>query len=253
MAQRIKGIYDDVTEHRGNRYGVGAVEQIRDYFGWDEGVVYAALRLAQRFTQEEIDHLCETKMPNGQPLSYSHLMCLVGIQDREERREMIEKAVAENWTSRDLARAVVHGKEPVRLKKDEKRGRPIGKPKTFDGEVAQMESFADDFMNRAIQVWDTDDHSLGAKIADFVNDEFTEERARKVKALAAKLLQVADMAKKLEQQATQVHEVFVQILGAKKPATKLIGTHPTEPEQAVAAKKASDVHGARPAEGSAKE
>lgn len=74
-----------------------------------------------------------------------------------------------------------------------------------------------------------------------------------MKILAGKLLQVADMAKKLGQQATQVHEVFVQILGAKKPATKLIGTSPTEPEQAAAAKKAPDVQDAEPAEGSAKE
>ena len=235
----IKDIHDDVTQHRGNRYGVHAVEQIAQYFGWDQTVIYNSLKLAQQYTEDEIDELCERRMPDGQLLSYSHLMSVITLP-REERKKLIDKAVAESWTCTELARVVVKGKEPARSRTDDKRGRPIGKPKTFDAVLAQMEAFTDDFMNRAIQVWDTDDHSLGAKVADVATDDFTEERARKVKVLAGKLLQVADMAKKLEQQATQVHEVFVQILGAKKPATKLIGTSPTEPEQAAEAMRQDD-------------
>ena len=248
LALQIKAIYDDVTEHRGNRYGVHAIDQIRAFFGWDGGVIYSALRIAKQFTQEEIDDLCGKKMPNGQPLSYSHLNSLMGIQDRDKRKELIDKAVEENWTSNDLARAVVQGKEPARLNKEDRRGRPIGKPRNFDLVLAQMEAFADDFLGRAKEVWTTEQHSLDGKMTDFANDDFTVERAGKVKTLAGKLLKVSEMAKTLEQMAVRVHGVFVKIQKETTPKLKIVGSKESEQKAPIKGEHAPENPGPKAAE-----
>ena len=193
LGLEIKAVYDDVTDHRGSHYGVHAMEEIGDYFGWDDGVVYASLRLAQQFTEEEIDEICAMKTPGGQPVFYSHLMSIINFE-REKRRQLINQAVAESWTAGQLVHVAKEEKEkeererhrhqdqnndekPEKSSKEDGRGRPIGKPKSFDAVAAQMEDFADDFLNRSTLVWDSDEHGLFAKMSQLSTDEYTEEHA----------------------------------------------------------------------------
>src|SRR4051812_3369270 len=53
VAVILREIYDDVTEHNGAVYGAKAVEAIKDMFGWDNGIVYQALNVADAFTPEQ--------------------------------------------------------------------------------------------------------------------------------------------------------------------------------------------------------
>src|SRR4051812_42532020 len=53
VAVVIREIYDDVNDGNGSVYGARAVEVIKKAFGWDDGVIYQALHVADAFTPEE--------------------------------------------------------------------------------------------------------------------------------------------------------------------------------------------------------
>jgi hypothetical protein len=210
LAQRIKANYDDVIGNRGRRYGLHAVEMIRKYFGWDEGTIFSSIRLASLFDQEEIDVLCELRMPDGQPLSFTYMHPLSAIP-RAKRKKMIQKAVAENWTSRDFDRYVFYDELPAKRGKGG-RGRPIGKTKTFDEVVAQIDAFIEDFMDRAWRVWETEEHSPRGQATKLADKDITPKRAENVKRVAGRLLELAEKAQRIREQLLAVHEQFAKIL-----------------------------------------
>jgi hypothetical protein len=221
LGQAFKEIHDDATKYQGKTYGIHAVDQIKDYFGWDEGVIYNCMRMVQNFTKEEIDELCAMRMPNGQRLYYSHLLTFLMVADKVKRRQLIERAVAENWTSRQLVYEAAPELAPKKPMKGG-RGRPIGIPETFDAVRRQQEQFCDIFLSRAAHVWDTDENGLQAKAADLATADFTEARAGAVRVLADKLAMVSDMAKKLQQQALSVQELMLK--GIVRPQLKVVVT-----------------------------
>jgi len=220
LAQLVKVVFDDVMENRGSKYGVHAIENVCSFFGWDEGVTRNALKLVQQFTKEEIDELCNTQMTNPPPISYSHLLCLMAIPDRGQRKQLIDKAVAENWTSKQLALEVSPDLKPKKPITD-RRGRPLAVPRDLDAVLAQMGSFVDDFLNRAEKVWQNERHSLDAKFIDLSTDDITKERAERIKSVADKLGELTKKAKRLQEEALAVHKEFLKILD-KKPAPKAI-------------------------------
>jgi hypothetical protein len=227
LGNLIKEIEDDCVNHQGRRYGIHAIEEISRFFGWDKTVIYNSLRLAKEYAEEEIDELCERRLPDGQLLSYSHLMSVITLR-REERKKLIDRAVEESWTSDQLARVVIKGKESGNSQKDDKRGRPIGKPRTFDLVLAQMEAFADDFMGRAVVVWDSEEHSLDAKARDFAMEDWTPERAQNLKTVAEKLQKVSEMSKKLAEQTLDIREMFLKHKKVDDSSMKTVGTAETD-------------------------
>src|SRR5262245_43230224 len=168
LARIVKAIHDDVEEHHGKRYGAHALATVCQYFAFDESTIQAALRMAKLFTAEEIAEICEMRMADGQPLSYSHVRVLYAIHDRQQRRALLERAAAECWTSDDLGRAVARavnrgGGEAGARKPADGRGRPLGVPRTFDAVLLQQGKVADDFLERSEKVWEDPQHGLGAK------------------------------------------------------------------------------------------
>src|SRR4051794_18282016 len=57
VAVIIRDIYDDVTDNNGSVYGARAVEAIKKSFGWDDGVIYHALHVAEAFSPEQIEDI----------------------------------------------------------------------------------------------------------------------------------------------------------------------------------------------------
>jgi hypothetical protein len=221
LGNRYKKIYDDTTTGR-NTYGVHAVEQISEYFGWDDGVIYNSMKFARLFTEEEVRHLTELRMPDGRLLSFTHIVQVLSIADRAKRKELIDQAVAEGWTSKQLAYEISPDLKPKKPITD-RRGRPLAIPRDFDAVLSQMESFADDFLNRADKVWQNERHSLDAKFIDLTADDMTKERAKKIKSVAEKLAELNKTAKRLEEEALAVHKEFLKTLD-KKPTPKPITT-----------------------------
>lgn len=215
---RFRKIYDD--EKSGRRtYGLSAVKRIAAYFQLDVTVLYHCLKLANEFTQAEFDKLCELRMSNGQPISYSHALLFSSVK-APERQRIIDSSVAQSWTCERILQEI----EPESKKNkppNDGRGRPLAIPRDLDSMLNQIGSFADDFLERATRVWESEDNSLSVKYGELSPDEHTSERAQRAKVVVDKLEKLANSAKRLRDTVQLVQNKFLKSL-EQQPEPKLI-------------------------------
>jgi hypothetical protein len=212
VAVVIREIHDDVTENKGSAYGARAVEAIKEAFGWDDGVIYQALHVADAFTPEQIEAITRMRLPGGRALSYSHVVALACEEDEGRRKKLLDRTVKEGWTSRKLVNAVDQPATPQTGKKEDRRGRPLAKPRDLDGVLDQQAHFAQDFLNRDEQVWSHPEHCLSAKARGLDTADFTRERADRLKRHAGQMNLLALRAKERAEEATRVHAAFTKVL-----------------------------------------
>jgi hypothetical protein len=223
VAVVIKDIYDDVTENKGSVYGAKAVEAIKKALGWDDGIIYQALHVADAFTPEQIEAMTQMRLPGGRPLTYSHVVELARVEDEGRREKLLRQAVTEGWTTRKLTNAVDLTTGPERNNPRERRGRPLARPKDFDGVLDQQAHFAEDFLNRNDQVWSHPDHSLSAKTQDLDAADFTRERAERLKRHADQMNRLAQKARERADEATRIHAWFEKVLEQQAARHKKLG------------------------------
>ena len=219
LGRQCKVVYDDVSKRRGRRYGAEAVDVIEEYFQLDEGLIYRALRLANAFSEQEIQEATSHPKADGEPVSTRDLLILARVEDRALRKELLAQAIAKAWRAADLAEAVDRAVGKEETEKPDGRGRPLAKPRNFDDVVRQQEQAAKNFVNRTVHVWERPEHSLLAKAADLATDEYTEERAGKLKAHAELMDQLAQEARERADEARHVYEQFTAILSQRQKSS----------------------------------
>jgi hypothetical protein len=220
----ISEIYNDVNENNGRRYGANAVKMIKQYFGWDEGVIYQALQVADSFTLAEIEAIAQLRFPNGKPVTYTHLTHLAEVEDDTTRQKLLDQTVKKGLTCTGLARAI-HAVTPANPNREvERRGRPLAVPKDFDAVLDQQAHFAEDFLNRNEQVWTHSSHSLSAQAAELHTADFTPERAERLKKHAEQMNLLAQKAKDRAEETTCIHALFEQVLQQQTAKHKKLGS-----------------------------
>jgi hypothetical protein len=227
VAVVVREIYDDVTDNNGAVYGAKAIAAIKKAFGWDDGVIYQALHVADAFTPQQIEEITRMRLPGGKPVSFSHVVALSGVEDEGRRQKLLKQAVREGWTSKKLANAAGHSQAPEAAKREDRRGRPLAKPRDFDAVLEQQASFAQDFLSRDEQVWSRREHSLSGMAEGLDTAEFTRERADRLKRHAAQMNLLARKAKERAEEAVSVHQVFVEVIrkqAAKQKKPGLVGS-----------------------------
>jgi hypothetical protein len=224
VAVVIREIYEDVTENKGSVYGAKAVEAIKKALAWDDAVIYQALHVADAFTPEQVEAMTRMRLPGGRPLSFSHLAALSRVEEERHREKLLKRAVKEGWTARQLTNAADEAGARPADAPEERRGRPLARPRTFDAVLGQQAGFAEDFLNRNEQVWSQAGHSLSAKAEDLDSADFTPERAERLERHAAQLSLLAEKAKERADEAGHVHTLFVRVLREKAGRLKNLGS-----------------------------
>src|SRR5205823_4591480 len=94
LGLQVQELYND--EKKGGKiYGKGAIEKICKLLHWDDGVIRLSLRFVQTFSRDDLERLCEIRLPSGVPLSYSHVRELLEVKDSARRQELIDRTTAE--------------------------------------------------------------------------------------------------------------------------------------------------------------
>jgi hypothetical protein len=235
IAVTIRDIYDDVNENNGAVYGAKAVKVIKGRFGWDDGVIYRALIVANAFTLAEIEEITRLRLPHGNALSYSHVVELARVEDEKQREKLLTQAVKEGWTTRKLANAVAPFREapnapvPLAGPREDRRGRPLAKPRNFDAVLEQQASFAWDFLNRNDHVWSDPEHGLWGKALILSTTDYTPERVERVKAHAEQMKLLAQKAAERAEEADAIHKRFVEAHKGREGKQRKVG-RPVPPE-----------------------
>ena len=101
--------------------------------GVSEHLMRKIKRFAGAYTPRDFDALCNARRPNGLPLQWGHVNYLLTIHDKQPRRAMQRRAIANGWTAPQLARVIrkSHQRKPG-------HGRPVVPPSTPELGLEQL-------------------------------------------------------------------------------------------------------------------
>jgi hypothetical protein len=224
LGLQVKELYDDERTNKGKVYGRNAIGRICKLLHWDDGLLRMTLRFVHAYSPEDLERLCSAVLPNGQPLTWSHVRALVPLE-AAHRQELLDRTMAEGWTCHELAHEIKHFGED---RPGDGRGRPPRLPKDFDGAVAQQQESAKRWDRLYDRVWGKQDQSLVTQAAKLAEEEVTEEWLRQARELAWQLRRVADQAVKQAEKAEEVVREFERILDERQRANN---THPAKAKQ----------------------
>ncbi len=83
-------------------HGAGAVQTAAEALGEDLASLYRFAKVAERWSAEQVEQLLARKGPNGQRLSWSHLVVLAGIECDAIRALYLERTIDEDLSVRSL-------------------------------------------------------------------------------------------------------------------------------------------------------
>jgi hypothetical protein len=86
-----------------DKYGQHAVGKLAAELGQDEQTLYRYANVAERWTPAELESMLSRKTESGISLSWSHLVILANVERPKDRGEMLERALAKNLSTRQLA------------------------------------------------------------------------------------------------------------------------------------------------------
>jgi hypothetical protein len=172
------------------------------------------MRFAQLCSREDLERLCAAVLPRGEGLSWSHVRCLLQIEDRTQRETLLEKVVEDGLTCSELAYEV------KQLHDADNRGRPPKVPADFDGMLTQQRQFVDQWDRRFTKTWTDAKRSLFTKAAALKPEEVTEEKVKQTRELAHTLRslkkEVGFAVDKLEAIAKGLQEKLEQPQGTEE-------------------------------------
>jgi hypothetical protein len=196
----------------GSKYGKQAVKRLADALREPETSLRATMRLATNFAKAEIDQIQETKMANGQSLSYSHARAL-GRVDKGERTDLVDKATKQCWTAAELEDEIQRSRQAKR------EGNGKNKPGSattrafalvISRTAKQATTFCKSLKARAGESTQTLDESAKKLKHDDISDKLIDS----AKACASILQDVADEA---GTQAIQAKAAVRHLEGARRP------------------------------------
>jgi hypothetical protein len=118
-------------------------------FAAEKGVTLSTLRwekrFATRYTEPQVKALCRLRRPNGLSLHFGHVMYLLGVEDRAQRRDLERQAAEHGWTAPELNSEIP---DEFRHKTEPGHGRPLKKPRSPAAGLRQLRSEADVLVRR---------------------------------------------------------------------------------------------------------
>lgn len=215
LGLQVQELYEDERNNNARLYGRNALGRICKILQWEEGLLRMTLRFVRTYTPEELNRMCSSVLPGGEPLTWSHVRALLQVGDTTRRQKLLDRTVAEGWNCVELAQEIKNLHDG---KVDETRGRPPKVPKDFDGAVAQQQEFAERWDRLHTKVWGASAKSVLAHAAHLQPEDITNERLHQARELAMMLRRVANEALLQAEKAEEVVKDFEHILDERQQA-----------------------------------
>ena len=186
------------------KYGEQAIERVAFCLGKDKEVIYKAMRFKAAFDQDDLTHLLSLKIKgSNRLLTWSHVVVTMMIENRDERRRLLERAAEENLNHTELDREVAKT-----LGKEERHagGRKPNKPKTIDAMIHNIQLSFLPLRKKFEEVWNDDAHGFLAVVEQSDPKVYTPDMVKEINDLEA-------TAEDLENKLTALRQ---NLLPAKK-------------------------------------
>jgi hypothetical protein len=96
------GVLIGTVKKAPDKYGAHAVGQLASALGSNVHTLYRCSAVSECWSPGQLDALLRRTTPHGQPLSWSHLVLLAGVTTAKRRTELLDKALEDALTVREL-------------------------------------------------------------------------------------------------------------------------------------------------------
>jgi len=136
---------DQKNPHK-NKYSLGVSVEIAARIGRSRDYVDKARKFASTYTKAELDELCRLRRPDGMPLGPRHVIGLLRIKNKRDRKRFQRKAVVEGWSTRQVAAEI-----SKLLSTGGSGGRRPKTPKTVDDALMQVLTMSSEKISSVIK------------------------------------------------------------------------------------------------------
>ncbi len=173
-----------------DKYGKQAVEQMSSLLNMDNSLLYNAKLFAERYSENDLDELTKLRNNHGDSLTWSHVVQLIRVPDRDARLKLQQETVDNNWTYQELLKFVQDAKGG----KTSKGGRPLAKPSDLSGVVTQIESMSSKWLRCNNEIWVDDNKGVAALADELSEDKFNTKIIVELRDLENKVKMMATAA-----------------------------------------------------------
>ena len=100
------GVRVCVVKRAPDRFGKHGVEWLASQLGLGRGTLYRYAAVAENWTDAELRALATRLTPQGEPLSWSHMVALTRVLGRGSRRRLASTCISAGWTVRELTKQI---------------------------------------------------------------------------------------------------------------------------------------------------
>lgn len=194
----------------GESAGSRAINLLARALGFNPRTLYQCRRVVQQYSEDEYAELIAR-----QPISWSHVMNLLAVDDRDLRKRLVAESVEQGWSADDLASEV--GRQLI---KEDREIRPRGPgrspavPKNVLQGIDRLIRQSVAYVNSMERAWFCDQFDLAAAIEDASPDTWTDDLRDQVREAADLLREISAAsqanARKLSQGLQTIDEVLEQ-------------------------------------------
>jgi len=96
------GVLIGAVKRAPDKYGARAVEHLAIALGSNVHTLYRCAAVSECWSPSQLEAMLRRTTPQGQPLSWSHLVLLAGVTATKRRADLIDKALEDALTVREL-------------------------------------------------------------------------------------------------------------------------------------------------------
>lgn len=171
LGKTLKLVQDDPDRYRGTD-GTPGIDLLMQATGdKHESTLRTALRFADQYTEDDLKTLLElTNKKSGFQLIWGHVVILLTIGTKADRKKWAARAVREDMSPRDLHST---------LKQEEGRegghGRPFKVPPTISKQLTGMQKDLAALLKKNEQSWNGDAHSTFDNVMATIDEELDDD------------------------------------------------------------------------------
>ena len=128
----------DEKNPRKRMYSKGVSMAFATRIGKARAYVDKARQFAATYTEKQLDELCSLRRPDGMPLGRRHVVALLSVKDKRQRKRLQRRAAEEGWGTRRLGEEIT-----VIQGSGSSGGRRPRAPDSVDDALAQIVKMSD--------------------------------------------------------------------------------------------------------------
>lgn len=169
---RLGALCKDVKDSP-QTYGEDGFKLLKRALYIHSSTIGQSVKFFSNFTTQELNDVIELNNRSANfRLTWSHIVKLLRVKDKDQRTQLIQRAVQELWDPKKLAEEV----KKICGGRQEGAGRPLSIPGGLGAQIRQIKNECEKWIKKDAQVWNGDETNIFMNIQNGGDGVYTEEQ-----------------------------------------------------------------------------